>query len=91
MICGNSYMWNNTELIYAIYNLHIFLISRTDYRNRHKYEHALITLGYGHLLSVWDRREDEGRRLIEEAEAMMTTIPSFYGGMKLSHMIQYPI
>jgi len=58
---------------------------------RHQYEYALTVMGYGHLLCAWDDRVREGDRHIKDAEEMMLKLPFFAHGIRLPHMIQFPL
>jgi hypothetical protein len=58
---------------------------------RYAYERALILRGYGQMLEQWDKREGEGRKLIADADQVISNLPK-YGdqNIRLSCLVHVP-
>lgn len=55
---------------------------------RYMHEHALATGGYGVLLSKWERREGDGRAMLERAGKLFAGLPSY--PVPLTAALLYP-
>jgi len=71
----------------------------SDHDKRHRYEKANILLAYGHLLQKWEKREEMGKRHINESYEMYRSlydgsnrcdgIDEVFKGLTLTQAVQF--
>lgn len=60
------------------------------YDPRYRYECALAKGGYGLLLCKWERREGDGKAMLEAAAGLLDALPAFPARLPLSAALVYP-
>jgi len=57
---------------------------------RSSYEKAIAEGGYGRLLTLWDKREEHGKRSVVRALEDINKLKKYKRGIHLSYSIIYP-